>query len=443
MSGFPLPSITLTQPSIPSGGFLKEANAPITEIRYRDSYGSILWILLLSRVASEILNTFVWYRANYLWSLCALACIGLLLWPLLTMLARREGNFLVDYIPILAYLFFLLVRTKFSNFYSMKCFFSEFIVWFCFIFSLEIFSRDPHAAKRVSTSVIWLVKIIVLIGLGQFALFLVRGGSLSPIVLFESRSVHGIFAHQNIFLVTILPFLFYFIKQRSYLWIVLAILTCVATGTRSAFLGTLCTFMLILKSALKRPITRVDIGVSFIIIIIVYSVMINLNSQIIEYDNYRSRFNFASLQWRIDYWRNFLVYNHDFSSWFGHGVGSADLFDSASTRPLINPHNDYLRIYYDTGFLGLFLFLNLLFFMLRLLMRSTNVDNDFVLLAYIVIIACCITDNIIYFTHSVWIYMFIASSIIPSSLHTEEKRSQPEVESLQARIINKNNTYAI
>lgn len=393
------------------------------EVRYRDSYGSILWILLLSRVASEILNTFVWYRANYLWSLCALACIGVLLWPLLVMLARREGSILVDYLPILAYLFFLLVRTKFSNFYSIKCFFSEFIVWFCFIFSVEIFSRDPHAAKRVRTSVIWLVKIIVLIGIGQLALFLMRGGSLSPIVLFESRSVHGIFAHQNIFLVTILPFLFYFIKQRSYLWIVLTILTCVATGTRSAFLGALCIFMLVLKSALKRPITRVDIGASFIIIIIVYSVMINLNSQILEYADYRSRLNFASLQWRIDYWRNFLVINHDFSSWLGHGVGSADLFDSASMRPLINPHNDYLRIYYDTGFLGLFLFLNLLFFMLRLLMRSTTVDSDFVLLAYMVIITCYLTDNFIYFTHSIWVYMFIASFIIPSSVRTEEKPS--------------------
>jgi O-antigen ligase len=400
---------------------------PITEVQYRYSYGSILWILLLSRIASEILNNFVWHRANYLWSLCALACIGALFWPLLTTASRHEGNFLVDYIPILAYLFFLLTRIKFYNVYSLKCFFSEFIVWFCFIFSIEIFSRDTHSARRVRTSVIWLVKIIVLIGVGQFALFIMRGGSLNPIVLFESRSVYGIFAHQNIFLVTILPFLFYFIKQRSYLWIVLTMLTCVATGTRSAFLGAICIFLLILKSTLKRPIKRIDIGVSFIIIIIVYSIMISMNSQIIEYDNYHSRFNMASLQWRIDYWRNFLVINHDFSSWFGHGVGSADLFGSSSTESLINPHNDYLRIYYDTGLLGLFLFLNLLFFMLRLLLRSTTVDNDFVLLAYIVIITCYFTDNLIYFTHSLWLYMFIASFIISPSVHTEKKRSQQEM----------------
>ena len=382
---------------------------------------------MLSRVASEILNTFVWHRADYLWSLCALACIGALFWPLLTTASRHEGNFLVDYIPILAYLFFLLVRTKFSNFYSMKCFFSEFIVWFCFIFSLEVLSRDLHASKRIHTSVIWVVKVIVLIGLGQLALFLIRGGRLSPIVLLESRSVHGIFAHQNIFLVTILPFLFCFIKQRSYLWIFLTMLTCVATGSRSAFLGASCIFILVLKSVLKRPIKRIDIGVSFIIIIIVYSTMISMNTQIHEYDNYRSRLNMASLQWRIDYWRNFLVINHDFSSWFGHGVGSADLFGSASTKPLINPHNDYLRIYYDTGFLGLFLFLNLLFFMLRLLLRSTTVDNDFVLLAYMMLIACFVTDNLIYFTHSLWLYMFIASFIIPPSVHTEKKRSQQEM----------------
>ena len=424
MSVFPLSSIALTQTAgTPSGGPQEEGRAAMTDVRYRDYYGSILVIFLVSRVASEIINTFVWYRANYLWSLCALWFIGALFPALLVMLARRKGKILVDYLPVLAYLLFLLARTNFSNLYSMKSFFSEFIIWFCFISTVEICTRNPTTSKRLQTAVVWAVKIIVVIGVGQLAFFLIRAGSPSPTAVLELRPVQGIFVHPNIYLVVVLPFSFFFIKQRSYVWTILSILTCVGTGARSPFLAALCIFIPVFKSAFRRPITRVDIGVTFLIIVVTYSILIKLNSYGWDWQNVDSRMTLGTMQWRVDHWRSFLENNERFSSWFGHGVGSADLFKSASRsdRPSILPHNDYVRIYYDIGFLGLLIFLNLVFFMVRLLMRSITVDNDFILLIYLVIICFYITDNFVYVTHSVWVYMFVASFLTIPSARIEGK----------------------
>jgi len=394
------------------------------KVQYRDYYGNILVILSLSRVASEIINTFLWDRANYLWSLCTLPLIGALSWLLIT-LTLREGKILVSYLPIFAYLSFLLARTNVSNLYSMKCFFSEFIVWFCFIITIGICSRDPYAAKRLQTSVIWAIKIIVLIGVGQLAVFLMRVASPSPTALLELRPVQGIFVHPNIYLVVVLPFSFLFLKQRSYVWTILTILTCLSTGTRSPILAALLMFVLVLKSILRRPITRIDVMVTFLLIVVVYSTLIKLNSYGWHYENIDSRMSYGTLQWRVDYWRNFLEKNEGLSSWVGHGVGSADLFESVlgSKGPTMLPHNDYLRICYDIGFVGLLIFLNLVFFMVRLLMRSITVDNDFILLSYLVIICFYITDNFVYATHSVWIYMFVASFLIRPSARIERKPS--------------------
>ena len=389
------------------------------KVQYRDYYGNILVILLLSRVGSETINTFVFDKANYLWSLCALACIAVLVWPLLTMLPR------LAYFPVFAYLCFMLTRTDFGNLYSIKCFFSEFIVWFFFVFTAELSSRDSQAASRVRTSVVWAVKIVLIVALAQMAFFLASAGTLSPTLLVESRAVHGIFHHPNIYIVVVLPFLLFFIKQRSYPWILIAMITCLATGTRSPFVALLCLSIPLFKSVLKRPITRVDITCSLIITIVTYYLMIKANLDVTNYDDSPSRLNFASLQWRIQYWTNFLILNHDFSSWFGHGVGSADFFDGALTE--YAPHNDYLRIYYDTGILGIFLLLNLIIYILRLLMRSVNVLTDFIVIAYLVLICFFLTDNFVYYTHSLWFYVFMATFISIPSARTQKRRSQVNV----------------
>jgi O-antigen ligase len=73
------------------------------------------------------------------------------------------------------------------------------------------------------------------------------------------------------------------------------------------------------------------------------------------------------------------------------------------------PHNDYLRTYYDLGIAGLLVTGLLIAFMIRLLMRSAGAEADFILLAYLVITCFRFTDNFMYVTIPVWIYMFMGS----------------------------------
>jgi O-antigen ligase len=75
------------------------------------------------------------------------------------------------------------------------------------------------------------------------------------------------------------------------------------------------------------------------------------------------------------------------------------------------PHNDYVRLYYDGGLVGVFLFLSLVFSNLRRLMRSAAVGHDYAILMYLLIIAFSITDNFVYFLYPLLAYTFIACCI--------------------------------
>jgi O-antigen ligase len=94
------------------------------------------------------------------------------------------------------------------------------------------------------------------------------------------------------------------------------------------------------------------------------------------------------------------------------------------------PHNDYLRLFYDTGALGLLVYLNMLAFVLRLVMRSTTTENDFSLLAFLLIACFCITDNFIYFTMPMFVYVFLGSyahrpaAAVGCALHVREGASR-------------------
>jgi O-antigen ligase len=160
-----------------------------------------------------------------------------------------------------------------------------------------------------------------------------------------------------------------------------------------------------------------DIGVTLAIITIAYAVLIKLNSHGWTFEDADSRWTFATLQWRVDFWKTFLKANEGISFLFGHGVGSADFvaLHVAGTKGY-PPHNDYLRVYYDTGIIGLICFMNLVFYVLRSLVRSSTLENDFIILMYLMIICFSITDNFIYVTNSLLLYIFMASYISRPSM---------------------------
>jgi len=372
-------------------------------------FALVLCAVLLTRLVAETVNTFLWDRANYVWSCGALAVFALLLWPWLLMLARGEGNIFAGYFPVFAYLALLLARLQFADVYALKCFLSEIVLWSCFLFTVEVCSRSAQAAALMQTWLIRVVKGIVHIGIAQLVFALANQGSVSPRAILESRPVRGVFYHPNIFLVVILPFLFYFLKRRDWLWLLLTALACLGTGCRSPWFAALCLSPLIFRSAFHRPITWRYLALTLVIVAAAYGLLIRWNRAAWDYRE-DSRTNLSTLQWRIAFWRQFLEDDRRPAFWLGHGVGSADRAAGKLWGEDMLPHNDYLRTYYDLGIAGLLVTGLLIAFMIRLLMRSSAAaEVDFILLAYLVITCFRFTDNFMYVTIPVWIYMFMGS----------------------------------
>lgn len=377
------------------------------------TYNFIFIFLIITRVVSEIVTIFLWSGANYIWA--SLALIAMTVLTVLYLLSlgsevHEERSLLSKYFPIFLYLLYLLVRLRFYDTYSYKCFFSEVIVWWIFIFTTENAFRDPWARKNIELWLIRFIKFVILVGIVQILVCCLSEGSYDPLTIVGLRPVTGIFAHANIYLIITLPFVFYFLKNRTYFWIPLIIVGCVFTGTRAPFLALACIFNIIIKSLLRKKVGWPDVTVSLLTIVVVYALLFkSFTPGETKFLYEKSRLSASTLQWRIDFWQNFVAAGYDFPTFFGHGVGAADEYSAVLVdEPLFYPHSDYIRIYYDTGIVGLLLFFNVIFFMLRKIISITTTDNVFVVILYLLLICFYITDNFIYNTHSIFLYMFMA-----------------------------------
>jgi len=391
--------------------------------------GMILCVLLVSRLAAEAINTYLWAGANWLWAMAALGCIVFLMWPLLALMAKGNGRLFRDNIPIFAYLLYLLARVHWTHVYSMKCVFVETIVWFCFVFTIECGSRFPEALVWIRSWSVRLVKLLVAIGAIQLLVLVAQTRSLDPHVLLNARPVKGIFFHSSAYMAVVFPFVFFFLKDRAYLWLGLLVLACVATGTRSPMFAAMCLALPAAKSAFRVRITWIDIAITAGVLATAYWSLITWTGTHEVTEDFDSRMSTGSLQWRIAFWQNFLVFDNPDALWFGHGVGSADELatDLGETRALgymFAPHNDYVRLYYDTGLIGELLFLNLVFSNFRRLMHSRSVGHDYAILMYMLILAFSITDNFVYFLYPLLAYVFIACSI-PEPAAGEARSTEP------------------
>ncbi len=377
-------------------------------------YHMVIVFMLATRIISEALTTFVWRPANHLWSFLALGVIGIIFWPILALERHRTGNIFRNYRPVFFYLGYLVVRMQVFGLYAMKCFFSEVIVWCIFIFTVEICRRSSRTARTIQQVVLFSVKLIALTGFAELVLFVVKTGIINPVTLFNARPVIGIFSHPNIFLVFMLPFLFYFTKRRSFFWTGLILIVCLATGTKSPFLALACLGIIIVKSVLKKDITRRDIVVSLAIFAATMTGIILYQLPEVRYFyndlEMHSRLSLGTFQWRLFFWQYFLEYENVVTFIFGRGIGTADIYAGEIIgRGLFYPHNDYVRFFYDTGIVGLLILANLISFVIRRIKKYLTPENDYILLSYLLIVCFYASDNFMYTTLSLVIFMFIAS----------------------------------
>ncbi|MCU1518487.1 MAG: O-antigen polymerase, partial [Pseudarthrobacter sp.] len=84
---------------------------------------------------------------------------------------------------------------------------------------------------------------------------------------------------------------------------------------------------------------------------------------------------------------------------FGNGPGTASALISASFRNISHPHNEYLRLFHDFGYIGAVLFvLGTLILLLRTFRRAQNSDNPIhwaATLGILAVLAAALTDNVI------------------------------------------------
>lgn len=382
----------------------------------------IPYLLLLSRFLSEIIYTYFWDKANYVWAVCLLICLVFYSSLFLTSEINKKKTIFTQYWVIFFYLIYLFFRLDFNDIYSLKCYLCELIVFIIFIYFT---GYNDIIKSKIEFLISNIVKINIIIALFQILFKIISDKIYYPFDIYNARPVEGIFSHPNIYIVVILPFIFYFIIRRNYIWIFLLFITCLFTGTRSPFIALICLSNICIKSFLNKKIKWIDIFISISSYLLIFSyLVIKYYPEISDINIEESRLDAATFQWRLWFWNNFLIFKYDFTTFFGHGVGSADKFAAILTdKPLSYPHSDYIRIFYDIGLIGLIIFINVIFFILKLIKNNLSRNNDFILMLYIMIFLFYLTDNYIYQTHAIFQYCFIAVFLSGTILNAKSNTS--------------------
>lgn len=126
----------------------------------------------------------------------------------------------------------------------------------------------------------------------------------------------------------------------------------------------------------------------------------------------------TSVGWRLYFWEQILlrIWDHP---WLGFGAGSSVMLGVELFGVEAAPHNGYLRVLYETGFIGLAAFLYVLFRMLyqgfRLIRASKDVRVTFISHIYVAMTGIYIllntTDNILEY-YEVDIYQWAILSLV-------------------------------
>jgi len=125
-----------------------------------------------------------------------------------------------------------------------------------------------------------------------------------------------------------------------------------------------------------------------------------------------------SMGWRFYFWTN-LIEEWKAQPWFGYGTGSSVVFGKELMGVWTSPHNGYLRVLYETGFVGFMAFMWVIWTMLaqavRLLRQNLNQDVKLVAHIYVTMtiayLILNLTDNILEY-YEVAIYNWAILSLV-------------------------------
>lgn len=149
-----------------------------------------------------------------------------------------------------------------------------------------------------------------------------------------------------------------------------------------------------------------------------------------EIQNYQPGKSRSSLGMRFDWWQNCVELMQE-APVFGHGVGSfvslqKRLIANKKTMPTDNPHNEYLFISVQFGYVGLILYLSLLLAML-IAANSLPVNNKHILQGIIVAMTSgCFINSFLYDTHQGHFFAFLSAVMLSSASKQFGLSAEPE-----------------
>lgn len=288
------------------------------------------------------------------------------------------------------------------------------VVRFLSIFSFFILGSILINSASSLTKILKSILISALIPALTGIYHLIFRGSI--FVDYEGR-LAATFAHPNMlafylfFVIAIALFIFlYGFKKNilSYFYAFLGLLFFVPlmiTYTRGAWLA-LILFLIVIGIFKFRKILFISILFFSLTYISIPSLQSRVNNAF-RINDYNS-----SISWRFDLYRDLWQYSQD-RPWLGYGIDNASLVIAQNRDPHLGsaePHNDYLKILLETGYIGLIIYLMFLIILVLELFKKYKLDqpirvkyfNFFLIAIVIALSVASFGDNILNDTALQW-----------------------------------------
>jgi O-antigen ligase len=306
------------------------------------------------------------------------------------------NTFLISIQFILYFLFFLLLLNNCNVSENTSIRYFQLSIYSSFIF----FCCDSF--------LFYLSGNLITSDLGQTRLAFSLGPSAGAIYLLAIHIAH-------LGLPRILP-----VFMHNFLMILIPVFI-ILTGTRIAFLALLVTSFYLHRSEMfksNKNNFNNFVKICFVIFIIFYGSFIFYNRLFFADGTFNINTN-----GRLQIWLQML--NHAYEKiYFGHGWGASSIYLTSSGLGDgfgIQPHNDYLRILFDTGIIGL-LFFSLLIIKVWLAIGRTKSIRSKVAKAYLIcFLILMVTDNVFIYHFYIYPALFFIALIITHNLRTKQQ----------------------
>lgn len=235
--------------------------------------------------------------------------------------------------------------------------------------------------------------------------------------------IQSIFSHPNFYsfyLIMIIICTLYLIRVKSikstkgYIYIGINIFMMVASGSKTAVILlviiSLYQYIKIMenKSVSFKAISFITIISIFIIIVLSFGDILS-DMRIFDINHGLQNNQINSFDWRILKWkRSFNVWNDSlFGILFGYGYRSELIYGMSG----YSMHNEYLRIIFNTGIIGIILALNVLIGIINKVRRFENEKKVFYTSVLMLIMIGSLSENLFVASETMVMYLVVIFSI--------------------------------